>query len=483
MTTTPTTPPTVQPSPPKLRWYQGLSGYQWWVLVVASMAWLMDTMSQRIFVLARSPALSQLLSPDKTPLAQSDALVKAYGNYSTASMMIGWAVGGFYFGIVGDKWGRAKTLSASILVYSIFTALSGLSMHGWDFCLWRFLMGCGIGGAFATAATLIAETVPPHSRAFALGMFQALSAIGNIFASAVAWMLILPERHYLGIAGWRLLFIVGLLPSLLVVFIMRTIREPESWLKARAAAASDKLQKQMGDISDMFVHPRWRRSTLAGVGLAVAGVVGLWGVGFWSPELINVALNPQGSKSQAILDHVGMMKARGTLVQDIGSFFGMFVFTILATRFGRRLSFGLSFAIAFFVVSGVFLSLRSEWQVYALLPLVGFVTLSVFGGYSIYFPEIYPTRLRSSGTAFCYNTARILTAVIILGSGSLVSLLRWAGVAEVFRWGAVVLCGFYVVGLVALIWAPETKDRPLPEDEGPGPAGFPVGSAAEAKRA
>lgn len=452
----------------KLRWYQGFTGYQWWVVIVACLAWLMDTMSQRIFILARSPALSQLLSSDpNAPLAQTAQIVKAYGNYSTAAMMVGWAVGGFYFGIVGDKWGRAKTLSASILVYSIFTGLSGLSTSGWDFCMWRFLMGCGIGGAFATAATLIAETVPPHSRAFTLGMFQALSAVGNIFASFVAWKIFLPASTYWGVAGWRWLFVVGLIPAILVVFIFKTIREPESWLQARAKAASDKLQKQMGDISDMFVHPRWRRNTMVGVALAVAGVVGLWGVGFWSPELINVALGGKGYTGPEI----DKIKALGTLLQDVGAFFGMFVFTMLATKFGRKLGFGLSFVVAFMVVSSVFLGLRQEWHVYLMLPMVGFVTLSVFGGFSIYFPEIYPTRLRSSGTAFCYNVARVLTAVIILGSGTLVSALRSAGVVEVFRWGAVALCGFYVVGLLALIWAPETKDQPLPEDEpAPSPA-------------
>ncbi len=446
---------------PKKRWYQGMTGYQWWVVCVGSLAWLMDTFSQRLFVLARSPALKDLLGVESA----TDALVKSYGNYATASMMVGWAVGGFYFGIVGDKWGRARTLSASVLVYSIFTGLSGFAVHGWDFCLWRFLMGCGIGGAFATGATLIAETVPPHSRAFALGMFQALSAVGNITASAIGRFLILPGTPALkgilgedGIAGWRVLFFVGALPAILVVFIMTTIKEPESWLAARKAAAADKLQKQMGDIKGMFTDPRWRRSTLVGVALAVAGVVGLWGVGFWSPELIRQAL------PDATSQHVDRVIGMGTLLQDVGAFFGMFAFTVIATLVGRRIGFGLSFVAAFIVVSGVFLSLRTEWHAYVMLPMVGFVTLSVFGGYSIYFPEIYPTRLRSTGTAFCYNVARVLTAAIILLSGPLQTALKSAGVTEVFRWGAVVLCGFYAIGLIALIWAPETKDRPLPED-------------------
>jgi MFS family permease len=107
-------------------------------------------------------------------LPEKNALVVDYGTYATAAQMIGWAVGGLFFGVVGDRWGRVKTLSASILVYSLFTGLCGLALTGWDFCLYRFLMGCGIGGAFAAAATLIAETMPDHSRSTA-GLFSALS--------------------------------------------------------------------------------------------------------------------------------------------------------------------------------------------------------------------------------------------------------------------------------------------------------------------
>lgn len=441
----------------QLRWYQGISGYQWWVMCIAAMAWTLDTLAQRLFVLSRTPALTDLMGANTDPV-----VIREYGGYATAAMMVGWAVGGFYFGIVGDRWGRTKTLSASVLAYSLFTGLSGFSVAWWDFCIYRFLMGCGIGGAFATAATLIAETVPPHSRAFALGMFQALSAGGNILGSFVS-RFISPSGTYFNLDGWRVLFFLGALPAILVFFIMKTVHEPQAWLTARENA-KDKLAKQMGDIRGMFTHPRWRRNTLAGMGLAVAGVVGLWGVGFWSPELIRVALTKGQTSTPELSRHISDVAAVGTLLQDVGAFFGMFAFTIIATRFGRRISFGLFFAAAMVVVAGVFLTLRTEWQAYVMLPLVGFVTLSVFGGYSIYFPEIYPTRLRASGTAFCYNVARILTALIIVLAGPLQSGLRSLGVPEVFRWGAVILCGFYVLGLVVLIWAPETKGQPLPEE-------------------
>jgi len=442
---------------PKPRWYHGMARYHWWVLCIASMAWLFDTMDQRIFVLARAPALSHLQG-----LPQTHPEVLKYGNWVTALMIIGWAVGGFFFGIMGDRWGRVRTLSMSVLVYSIFTGLSGLSQQWYDFCIYRFLMGCGIGGAFATAATLIAETLPTHSRAFALGMFQALSAVGNITGSLVARFLIVPDHYYQvfgrEVDGWRLLFFIGIVPAFLVVFIIRTIREPQAWLDARELArTSTDDRHQMGSISSMLGHKTWRRNLLVGVALATAGVIGLWGVGFWTPELINEALRGVNDAKR-----VGQIKAAALTLQDVGAFFGMFAFTLMAMKFGRRISFGLSLFSAYVVVVFVFMALRSESQAYWMTPLVGFTTLSIFGGYAIYFPEIFPARLRSTGTGLCYNSARILTAVVIFLGPQIREL--FADTSSPFRYGAIALCSIYLIGLIALIWAPETKDRPLPED-------------------
>lgn len=442
---------------PPQRWYQGLTGYHWWVLCIACMAWLFDTMDQRIFVLARAPALAHLQG-----LPQTHPEVLKYGNWVTALMIIGWAIGGFYFGVMGDRWGRVKTLSLSVLVYSLFTGLSGLSQHWYDFCLYRLLMGCGIGGAFATAATLIAETLPSHSRAVALGMFQALSAIGNITGSLVARFLIVPDHYYSvfgrEIDGWRLLFFIGVIPAFLVVFIIRTIREPQAWLDARELArTSTDDRHQMGSVGGMLRHPTWRRNLLVGMALAVAGVVGLWGVGFWTPELINEAL-----KGVDDAKRVGQIKAAALTLQDVGAFFGMFAFTVMAMKFGRKISFAASLVSAYVVVVIVFMTLKSETQAYWMTPLVGFTTLSIFGGYAIYFPEIFPARLRSTGTGLCYNAARIFTAIIIFMGPQIREL--FAHTSSPFRFGAVALCSIYLIGLLALIWAPETKGKPLPED-------------------
>jgi len=123
-------------------WYKALSGYQWWVLIVASCGWMFDTMNQRIFVLVRGPSMKELL-----PAAMTPADVTWYSGLATAIFMIGWAAGGLFFGVMGDRWGRAKTMMLTILVYSIFTGLSALSQNQWDFMVYRFLTGLGVGGS------------------------------------------------------------------------------------------------------------------------------------------------------------------------------------------------------------------------------------------------------------------------------------------------------------------------------------------------
>jgi len=494
----------------QLRWYQGLSKYHWWVLAIAVMAWMFDCMDQRLFVLTRAPAIKELVGwPDKeqelrpgieqsvtqavqaeinagtlAPEKQADevrsrvqteltsayesefkATADSFGDFVTALMVVGWSVGGFILGIYGDRLGRVKTLSIAIAIYSVFTGLSGLSVGLWDFCIYRFLEGCGIGGAFAAAATLIAETMPARSRATALGLFQALSAFGNITGSFIARFIVSASESYdlFGlmtevVSGWRILFFIGVLPAILVVFIMRTIKEPDAWHEARANAA-DNLERELGDIKSMFRTPRWRRNLLVGVSLAVVGVIGLWGVGFYSPELIGEALKNLSPEEQ------DKVKAMGTLLQDVGALFGMLAFTFVATRMGRKIAFGGAFIFCWLVVSGVFMFLTEVWHAYVMLPLLGFATLSLFGGYSIYFPELFPTRLRSTGTGFCYNVGRILAAAVIICRIPIRDAFTAAGFDNVFRLVSVVLASVYLLGLVVLIWAPETKGKPLPTDD------------------
>jgi MFS family permease len=426
--------------------------YHWLVVIIASAGWLFDCMDQRLFALARQPAMREILGA-----AGTDAEIGNLVGWATSIMMIGWATGGIIFGTMSDRLGRVKTMAVTLLVYSGFTGLSGFAHSVTEFMIYRFLVGLGVGGMFGAATTLVAESVPSRFRAVALGSLQALSAVGNIIGSLISTQIQPGREDFLfGMSGWRILFFVGILPSILVVPTMFFLREPEKWkqAKARALAGTEKA----GSIPDLFRHPTWRRNLLVGVGLGLAGMVGLWGVGFFSPELISTAL--KGSP-QHVVDTV---RGYGLALQDCGAFLGMLTFTFLATRFGRKPAFLVSFIACLVITIYVFRNLRTGTDAYWMLPLMGFAQLSVFGGYAIYFPELFPTRLRGTGVGFCYNTVRYLAAPFPWLLMYINRQFIEGGVSEPFRNAATILSFIFLLGLVALIWAPETKDKPLPED-------------------
>ena len=429
------------------RVFEGVTPYHWLVVIIASAGWLFDCMDQRLFILGRESALKELLQSDPAALAA----IKTHIGYATTSMILGWATGGIIFGMMSDKVGRVKTMVATLIVYSGFTGLSGIANTWVDFTIYRFLAGIGIGGMFGAATTLVAESVPAAFRAMALGSLQALSALGNIIGSLLSLQIPPGSQSFVGdYAGWRVLFFVGIIPALLVVPIIFVLKEPESWLKAKAEAAAGRGHKNIGSPVELFRDPRWRRNTIVGLFLGVSGMIGLWGIGFFSPELISTALK---GAPQNVVDTV---RGWGTAFQDVGSFLGMITFTFVAAFLSRRLAFLGALLLSMFVTMFVFRSLNSATDAYWMLPMMGFAQLAVFAGYSIYFPELFPTRLRGTGVGFCYNTVRYLAAPGPILFGYLATLMS-------FRSAAVLMSTVYLVGVVALIWAPETQGKPLPE--------------------
>jgi MFS family permease len=455
--------PAAKPDDSGRAWYKELTRYHWFVLVVAALGWMFDTMDQQLFNLARAPAMKELLEPGQS--------VAEYGGYATAIFLIGWAIGGIAFGILGDRIGRAKTMVLTILAYSLFTGLSALSQNFWQFALFRFLTGLGVGGEFAVGVALVAEAMPDRARPHALGWLQATSAIGNVTAALINNALITMQYHGTfglseNVRAWRIMFVVGTAPALLAILIMRRLREPERW---KAVAVGDELHKRLGSLAELFGDRKWRHHALVGLVLAFAGVVGLWGIGFFSFDLMRLIFKPvlaaQGLDESTQEYKLTLYVGWTSVLQNLGGFFGIQAYLWLTQRTTRRFAFGISFIAALVSTAFTFFFLGKFAGVYDVLwmiPLMGACQLSMFGGYAIYFPELFPTRLRSTGTSFCYNVGRLVAAVGPFTLGLLTSRV-FAGYAEPMRYAGVVMCVVFLMGLIALPFAPETKGKPLPE--------------------
>src|SRR5688572_14131355 len=331
-----------------LKWYQGLEKYCWVVLVISALGWLFDTMDQNLFNLVRTSSMQDLLmskeeraklTPEQTKTFKDDVAYK--GSIVTAVFLLGWAAGGFIFGILGDRLGRTKTMIITILIYAIFTGGSGLVNHWTLYAFMRFMTGLGVGGEWAAGAALVAETFPQRSRPMALGLLQALSAVGNMMAAVITW----------GIEGagldWRIVYFVGAAPALLVLWIRRSVKEPEQWVQAKEKAS---MGKEMGKIGELFSHPVLRRNLIASVLMGTAGVGALWGVGFFSTDFILGLLRDQGV-TEAVRNSV---KNKMFLLQNLGSFFGILTFAVIAEKLNRRKAFTISYILAWLSVLAFF---------------------------------------------------------------------------------------------------------------------------------
>jgi len=278
--------------------------------------------------------------------------------------------------------------------------------------------------------------------------------------------------HYL--TAWWSMFLIGIVPGVLLVLLQFTLKEPERWRHQRAAqdaAGGSAWSKFFGTLRDLLTHPVWGKRVLFGLLLTGAGVVGLWGIGFFSPRLVDTVLRSgiQGRTSNAaeLEGQVKFWKGITSLVQNLGAFVGIFAFSWVTASFGRRPTFALFLVLSAFSTAGVFLFLTSSDQVFWMVPVMGFCQLALFGGYAIYLPELFPTKYRSTGTSFCYNAGRLIAAAGPSALGLLTSQI-YSGYATgdptlPLRYAGVTMCSVFLVGLLALPFLPETKGQPLPE--------------------
>jgi MFS family permease len=445
------------------RWYRELNGYQWFVLIVAALGWMLDCFDQQLFMMARQPAMTELL-PEGTDLAT----INKWGGYAVSVFLMGWGIGGLIFGVMGDRIGRAKTMMITILMYSVFTGLSAASTSFWDFAVYRFLTGMGVGGEFAVGVALVAEVMPDRARPYTLAVLQALSAVGNISAALVSMAMgeLVAQGQIESV--WRPMFIIGALPAVLALIVRWRLREPERW---QQASHEDAVAKKLGSYRELFGHPTWRRHALIGLALAFSGIVGLWGIGFFVFDLVADIFRQrfveQGLSGDQLQGTIAKWRGYASMMMNIGGALGMYGFAVLAARVGRKPTFAVCFIAALVSTAATFYFLNEFQQVFWMIPIMGFCILSLFAGYAVYFPELFPTHLRSTGTSFCYNVGRFVAASGSALTGLLIAFYAdtatTSDAATPMRYAGLTMCGIFVMGLLVLPMAPETKDRPLPE--------------------
>ena len=457
----------------ELPWYAGISRYQWLVLVIASLGWVFDVFEGQIFVASMRDALPDLLggvSPDHED-------VRKWVNYSFGSFLLGGAVGGVFFGMLSDKIGRSKTMIFTILFYSLFTCFTALAKDPSHMVVLRFLVAMGVGGEWAVASAMVAEVMPTRSRAVMSSIFHASSVLGTLMAAAAGAFIVGNEA--LGENGWRIGFLIGVVPALLTVWIRWKLHEPESWQKARERAAQDKTQKT-GSLVEIFQGVFLKR-TLIGVTLAAIGLTTFWGCHIYGKNALMrnaqaQVLQAEGiaadaskeEKGAAFAKHKSEIKRAEMLsmtLNTIGGGLGLVLFGWISSKLGRRGAFilyhagGLVMALLLFKV--LIPGGASSGVLALVLPIFGFLTLGMHAGYAVYFPELYPTRLRGTGAGFCFNVGRLGAAAALIGAGAMtVTAKATTRTAEEV---ALYVSFLFAVGIVVSFLAPETRGQELPE--------------------
>ena len=452
------------PNNPNRRWYEGITRYQWLVLLIASLGWIFDVFEGQIFVASMNEAMKSLL-PQGTPKGQ----VAFYNEVALGSFLLGGALGGVFFGALSDRIGRTKTMILTILMYSCFTCVTVLAQTWWQMAGLRFLVAMGVGGEWAVASAMVAEVFPKRARAWSGAIFHGSSVFGTFLAVA-AGMYVVANPDW----GWRWGFAIGALPALLTLWIRWKLREPEKWIEARAAANRD-ASKQTGRIVELFYSAHIRH-TLIGVTLAAVGLATFWGVHIYGKDLMRRSAEQQvlselpsdaseQAKSIALDENFEAIKYTemiGMLLTTTGGGIGLLAFAPICEWLGRRgafLFFHLGGLISGLLLFQVF-SNSGQQTLSVMLPIFGFLSLGMHAGYAIYFPELFPTRLRGTGGGFCFNAGRILAAPILIVRGW---MRHEDGLAMSLDDTASVLSLLFLLALVLLFFAPETKGQELPE--------------------
>jgi len=421
-------------------WYTGVTRYQWLVLTVASLGWIFDAFEGQIYNITRSDMLPELLEISGDDPA-NHPLVRLWGERFLGIFLIGGTIGGWLFSSLADRWGRNPVMALTILFYSLFSGLTAFATDAWQVGILRFLVAMGVGGEWAVGAALVSEVFPKQARERAGGIFHATSVAG-LWLAAAAGLAVGSQ--------WRYAYLLGVVPAVLVLWVRLSIREPESWQQARQTKSG-----QLGSYRDLLGDPVWRPRAVFGALLAMVGLATFWGVVVAGQDIARDLLERAGDP-----DAASKAKIAFGFVQTAGAGAGMLAFGPIAARIGCRGTFAMMHIVAA-IMTPVVCWLPSSVGGYplllVLLPVFAFFAQGIHAGYAVYFPTLFPTHLRATGSGFCFNTGRILAAPVLIW------LSAWMKATFDLRLAISWLGGMFLLGLVFLLLLPETRGQDLPE--------------------
>ena len=403
--------------------------------------------------------------------------VRTWNDWAFGSFLLGGAFGGVLFGMLSDRIGRSKTMIITILFYSGFTCVTALANAPWQMVVLRFFVAMGVGGEWAVASAMVAEVMPARSRPVMSSIFHASSVLGTLGAAAAGAFVV--GNPALGESAWRWGFAIGAAPALLTVWVRWKLKEPDTWVKAKEREKDS--GERTGQLSELFNGVNLR-NTIVGVSLASIGLVTFWGGHIYGKNALlrdaqktaltaeGVALSPPADvpaaeykeiRQAALKKHEATIKRAEMLsmvLNTIGGGLGLVLFGAISNWLGRKGAFILYHVLAFVMMLVLFQGLiatnASPTIVAIFLPVFGFFTLGMHAGYAVYFPELYPTRLRGTGAGFCFNMGRLATAAAFFGYG----FLENPPTPEA---KALQLAPLYLLGVVVILFAKETRGQEI----------------------
>lgn len=411
-------------------WYRSITAEQWRALIAAKLGWVLDAMDFLLYVMALGHLKNYFSFDDATA-----------GLLGTITLLVS-AGGGLFFGVIADRFGRARALTWTILIFSLCSLGAATSQTLVQLLFWRLLLGIGMGGEWASGAVLVSETWPAEHRSKAVAIMQSGWALGYILAAILAALVldVLP----LGDEAWRWLFVVGALPAFFTLWIRRRVPEPAVWVSRQGTA-----RPRVNPFAVLFGPSLWRRTVLAIV-LTACVQFGYWGLFFWLPSFLARPID-QGGAGMTILRSMAWL-----IPMQVGAYLGYLTFGFISDWMGRRRTFMIFLVLAALLVPIYAQLARSPISLMLLGPVIGFVGHGYFSVFGAFLAELFPTEARATGQGLAYNGGRALGALAPYTIGVLATLPN-VGIGSALG----LTSAFFLAGALLMLAFPDTSHKRL----------------------